>query len=1181
VPDTLRVRTLGGLQLARHASSAEGSDAPGAPSTKAEALLAYLAVSGRAHSRSTLAGLLWSDLPEDAARANLRLTLTKIRKWWSSLLAVDRADVGLASDLDLWVDVHAFARAATAVDAEGLRAATGLYAGPFLDGFVVSGADLFTEWADRERASWHAVALEAMGRQMAAARESGDFAWGAAVARRLVQLEPYQEETHRALMWFLARDDQSTPALAQFDTCRHILGEELGVDLSPKTVALAEQIRREAGFDRLGAPAPTDDAPPAPAAVAGTPAPPVPPESTPELPPTAGVLVGRRTEVERVHSWLGDPQARVVSLVGPGGVGKTRLALAVADACAVEFPGGVHVVSFSGAAPSVSDEAAHLVVAGIAEQVGLPLSARRDPLLVLGDFLAGRRCLLVLDNVEAVPGVSAVLAALCRRAPSVRVLVTSRVRLGLGTEWVCEVGGLAVPGPDDEARAEQFDAVTLFLDWARAVRPGFDLSAHRHDVARLCRAVEGLPLALELASRWVRAVPVGVLADRVEQGLELLSTTASDVLPRHRSMRAVLDASWEMLDGELRAPAARLSVFRGGFDLAAAAEVAGATAEDLARLVDHSLLTMDDTGRYVVHDLLGRYLGDRLDEAGNEVTTLRARHAACFERRLTAVRPTLTLPATVAAVDVDTENVRAATAWMLDHADAERLGAYLDGVVVVVRHKGRFGEMLALAGAAGARTDAPPVLRARWHRYEGEAHIQLGRLIAGRRALEAALAAVRRPLPRHRVGWAALFAVQLALWVTSRFRAFRRHPSAGRAARARETAGACWLLTEVVYLRQERLPAGAVPLLGVNAARRSRDPDCLALCQANAALPLSYLRLRGLAARTVRAAAALSETSRDPVVQGYVPVVATLVHLGLGDWAAGDAAAARGAQVGTRHQLHRLADQARLLGSVCALAQGRYVDTARVTREVAVQGHGRGDPMVVMWALFTRTQAALRSGRPGVDETRRWVDRALPLLSDDVPACDVAGARAVDASVLLGEGRAAESLAEVREAVRLATSSPVVTQYSLVAYTTVCEVALDLADLAARGRLPDSGDLRRLVGGSVATLRRYADLYPVGTPALLVCRGRQRWLRGRRRAALRAWVRAARAARRLRLPYEEGQAHALLGDHLPPGRRSRLGMTGVQHQDAARQLRTPPPVTPTKGRTSPPAHRGQRPARLR
>ncbi|MGH8868945.1 MAG: AfsR/SARP family transcriptional regulator [Actinomycetes bacterium] len=1154
--DTLRVRTLGGLQLT--SQTPETWRAPGAPSAKAEALLAYLAVTERAHSRSALAGLLWSDLPEDAARANLRLTLTKIRKWWHSLLAVDRASVGLAPDLDLWVDVHDFARVAAAGDAEEAREATGLYTGPFLDGFVVPGADLFTEWAERERASWHTVAVEAVGRQMTAARERGDFAWGAAVARRLVQLEAYQEEAHRALMWFLARDHQATAALAQFDTCRHILGEELGVALSPKTVALAEQIRRGAGFDQLGAPAPPADAPASPSDAPAVPAPRASPEPSPGLAPTASELVGRSAEVDRVRSWLRDPQARVVSLVGPGGVGKTRLALAVAEACADDFPDGVYVVTFSGTTLTAADEAAHIVVAGVAEQVGLPLSARRDPLLVLGDFLAARRCLLVLDNVETVPDVSGVLAALCTRAPHVRVLVTSRVRLGLGTEWVLEVSGLAFPGPDDEARAEQFDAVALFLHRARAVRPGFDVRGHRHDVARLCRAVEGLPLGLELASRWVRAVPVGALADRVETGLELLSTSASDVLPRHRSMRAVLDASWQMLDGGLRTLAARLSVFRGGFDLPAAAEVAGATAEDLAALVDHSFLTMNDTGRYLVHDLLGRYLGDRLAGAGDEAATLQARHAACFERRVGQVRPSLTLSATVAAVDVDIENMRVATAWLLAHADTERLGAYLDSVVVVVRHKGWFGEMLALAGAAQARTDASPVLRARWHRYAGEAHIQLGQLIAGRRCLETALAAVGRPVPRHRVGWGALFVAQLVLWVTSRFRVVRRHPRAERAARARETAWACWLLTEVVYLRQERLPAGAVPLVGVNAARRSRDRDCLALCQADAALPLSYMRLHRLAARTVRAASALSATSSDPVVRGYVPVVATLVHLGLADWARADASAARGARVGEQHQLHRLANQARLLGAVCAFAQGRYADADRATREVAVQGRARGDPMVAMWALFTRAQAAMRSGRPGIDEVRRWVDEALPLLSDDVPPCDVAGARAIHASVLLREGRGAESLTEAREAVRYATSSPVVTQYTIAAYATVCEVVLDLGDLAARGALPGSGDLRRLVADSVATLRRYADVYPVGIPDLLVCRGRQLWARGRRRAALRSWAGAAQAARRLHMPYEEARAHVLLGEHLPASRRSRLRMTAAEHGAAARQVRTYP-----------------------
>jgi DNA-binding SARP family transcriptional activator len=357
----LRVRVLGGAEL-----TLGGRLLVERMPAKAAALVFYLAVTGGAHSRSELAGLLWSELPEETARANLRVVLTKLRRVLPEHVQVTRHGVGLIGEPTVWVDAAQVERsAASDLRPQALLATVRLCDGDLLDGFAVPGAQLFDDWVAARRAGDRAEMLALMDRALSFARDARDAATGVEVARRMVGMEPLHEEAHRALMWFLALGDQRSAAVAQYETCRYLLREELGVEPSAATVALREEITSGGGFTAL---ARTDEQ------AAGL-----------DLPRPLTTLVGREQELARLRELLRDPACQLITLVGPGGIGKTRLATELAAVGPAEHRDGAVFVSFVGAEAARPGEAAALVVAAIARALGVSLAVQRDPLDLLVD----------------------------------------------------------------------------------------------------------------------------------------------------------------------------------------------------------------------------------------------------------------------------------------------------------------------------------------------------------------------------------------------------------------------------------------------------------------------------------------------------------------------------------------------------------------------------------------------------------------------------------------------------------------------------------------------------------------------------------------------------------------------------------------------------------------------------
>ena len=379
------------------------------------------------------------------------------------------------------------------------------------------------------------------------------------------------------------------------------------------------------------------------------------------LPSPGTSFVGRATELEAIDGLLEDPECRLLTLVGPGGVGKTRLALEAAARRIERYPHGVHFV------PLVSVPAPELLAPAVAEAVHFPLSgfSAQEQLL---DYLSERSTLLVLDNFEHLVEGSGLLGELIERAPGVELLTTSRERLNVQSEWVYDVDGLGLTENGGGG------ALRLFVERAAQARPGFVLDEEeRLQALRICRLVAGMPLGIELSAAWVSMLSCAEIAEEIERNVDFLATSMRDVPERHRSLRAAFDQSWRLLSDGQRDVFAQLSVFRGGFDRDAAKAVAGADLRLLSELASKSLVRRPDFGRFELHELLRQYAAEKLGvETADASASTRERHARHYSGMLLERQGALMGPQMTVARDElrgELDNLRAALAWIVRQND--------------------------------------------------------------------------------------------------------------------------------------------------------------------------------------------------------------------------------------------------------------------------------------------------------------------------------------------------------------------------------------------------------------------------------------------------------------------------------------------------------------------------------
>ena len=374
-------------------------------------------------------------------------------------------------------------------------------------------------------------------------------------------------------------------------------------------------------------------------------------------------------ELAELIGLFDSPDCRMVTLIGAGGIGKTRLALEVAEAIRERFADGVVFV------PLQSVSATDSIAPAIASVLGLPLSGHEEEREQVARVLRPLQLLLVLDNFEHHTAEAPWLGELLEAAPGLRALVTSREALNVREEWRYPIAGLAVTDEsgDDPAQSE---AVRLFVERARQVRRDFSLESERDGVIRLCQITEGLPLALELAAVWVKMLSADAIADEIDRNIGFLETNLSNVPARHRSMHAAFDYSWALLSDEERDVFCRLSVFRGGFRRDAAEQVASARLTHLSSLIDKSLLRSRTDGRFVLHELLRQYAEERLRADPEMAARTDKRHRDFYLEFLAARRERLAgggQRAAVIEIAPEWDNIRAAWRSAVAASDIENL----------------------------------------------------------------------------------------------------------------------------------------------------------------------------------------------------------------------------------------------------------------------------------------------------------------------------------------------------------------------------------------------------------------------------------------------------------------------------------------------------------------------------
>ena len=397
------------------------------------------------------------------------------------------------------------------------------------------------------------------------------------------------------------------------------------------------------------------------------------------LPHQLSTFIGRRGEIERVMGLLGE--SRLVTLVGPGGAGKSRLSLQVAANLVDQYQDGVWFVEL--AAIDSPQFLISAMVSALPFQIDVH-SSDLSPEAQLLDYLSRRSCLLLMDNFEHLVSGGELLPRILEMAPGVRFLVTSRERLNLKEEWVFDLAGMSFPENGHRGDLTRFSSVNLFIERARQTISGFELTPDRLEaIVRICKLVEGMPLALELAAAWLRTLSVEEIAGEIENNLDILRSSARNQADKHRSLRAVFDHSWKLLSDDERDGFQKLSIFRGGFTRQAAEQVAGVDLLLLSSLTDKSLIRRDSVGRYAIHELLRQYAWEKLNQVEDTLRAAHDRHFRYYLRYMTERKPLLDTPRALEARDeilLEINNIRFATFYAIrsaDEADARQMLAHL------------------------------------------------------------------------------------------------------------------------------------------------------------------------------------------------------------------------------------------------------------------------------------------------------------------------------------------------------------------------------------------------------------------------------------------------------------------------------------------------------------------------
>jgi predicted ATPase/DNA-binding SARP family transcriptional activator len=693
-----------------------GKPVTGFKTHKAQALLYYLAVTGHFFTRSSLAGLLWGDMAESSAHVNLSKALSELRATVGEFVIIERDRIAFKQESDHWLDLFELEKGKEIIFKQEAIAQSNLlnqvgekvslYLGDFLQGFYVRDAPDFEVWMLTEREQRRTHVVQTLERLVEISLLQGRWKIGLDYARRLLVIEPWRETAHRQMMLLFAQSGQRTSALAQYQICRQVLAEELGIEPDTLTTNLYELIRRgQLEGNALVTDPIAANIQPVGERMADQSSSPTHLRQNLAHYPTP--FIGREQEISAILDNLQEPTCRLLNLAGPGGIGKTRLALEVAQSLQDNPSTGNTFVDGIFFVPLQPVTTEHGIISAIATATAFQFYGNLPPRQQLLCFLRQKQILLVLDNFEHLLPHADLIEEMLEGAPEMKLLLTSRVALNMRQEWFYPVSGLrfsAAPSAGQEA-ISQYEAVRLFVQCARRVQPNFSLISEQEQVLHICRLVGGMPLGIELAAAWLRAFSCTEIATEIEKDFGILTARYQDIPERHRSIRVLMEQSWQMLAEAEQEVLMRLAVFPQDFTYHAAQYIAGATLPIVTTLVEKCMLQTVQIGRFRMHELLRQFAEQKLTAHSASAATALRNHAAYylgFVHQQTA--RLLSHEQHQALIDVDYEihNVRAAWQRAVTHGAAREIDNAIDGLFDYYCTRGHYQEGCDCFGLAAS-----------------------------------------------------------------------------------------------------------------------------------------------------------------------------------------------------------------------------------------------------------------------------------------------------------------------------------------------------------------------------------------------------------------------------------------------------------------------------------------------
>lgn len=684
---------------------------------KALSLLAYLAASDHPLTRGHLATFFWPDYDPSQAYAELRRTLSVLRQVLGDILLVDRETVVIPLDAPLQVDVrifknlintwhkHCYWRNNSCEECfAALKTASEIYRDHFLAGFSLDDGGEFDAWQTLQEQTLSNLLSSALEWLSHYHSGQGNLEESITCARRWLSLDQLNEPAHVLLMQLFAKNGQRAAAMRQFEECEKALLVELNLLPEAATIQTFKAIRDQSEPQSTGHRSTFISE------LDGLPKHNLPIQTIP--------FVGREKLENNIEQDLQNPGCRLLTLTGPGGSGKSRLAIEIARKHLKEFPDGVYFVRLAAC------ESAAEIVPMVAKVLGLTFSQYKESGFqhesaqnmlakqqLLG-YLHDKAMLLIVDNFEHLLESVDLLIDILEAAPHILLLVTSRVRLDTVHEYVCPIPGLDLPeeypppgslqSTDDFAR---YGAVRFFEQCAKMTAPHFELKRENlAHVLHICRAVRGMPLGILLATAWLAVLEPQEICAEIDQKFDFLETTLYGLPERQRSMRAVFNHTWRLLSDREQRILQGLSVFRGGVSRQAASFVTGATLTDLKALANKWLVERDHLGRFILHELFKQYLAERLDENPDEKIKSKDKHLTYFANFLQERSGDLEgndAKQALAEIGLEIENTQAAWNWALERQNLEAIERSLEGLAQFYVLSARYQEGESAFARAG------------------------------------------------------------------------------------------------------------------------------------------------------------------------------------------------------------------------------------------------------------------------------------------------------------------------------------------------------------------------------------------------------------------------------------------------------------------------------------------------